>query len=168
MATFNNWSLKKLSHALHACVYIYIWQLSSFRASMLWFIDLIVATYYIQYTFLSLCQFFSQENIYKIQKYLKATIFVWYENSHRRLLGAQSSNTESELNWIVTTSKVVIKFLISLNLCLCTCNNLWVNWKYNVQRWTTTLVTSTELSHDRCYRWQPWQARLSVWNSQIC
>ena len=29
---------------------------------MLWFIDLTVATCYIQYTFLSLCQFFSREN----------------------------------------------------------------------------------------------------------
>ena len=43
-------------------VYIYIWQLSSFRAPTLWFIDLTVATCHIQYTFLSLCQFVSREN----------------------------------------------------------------------------------------------------------
>ena len=49
-------------NALHTCVYIYIWQLSSFRAPKLWFIDLTVTTCHIQYTFLSLCQFISQEN----------------------------------------------------------------------------------------------------------
>ena len=31
-------------NALHACVYIYIWQLSSFRATTLSFIDLTVVT----------------------------------------------------------------------------------------------------------------------------
>ena len=49
-------------NALHAYAYIYIRQLSSFRAPTLWFIDLAVATCHIQYSFLSLCQFFSQEN----------------------------------------------------------------------------------------------------------
>ena len=48
--------------ALRACAYIYIQQLSSFRAPTLWFIDLTVATCHIQYTFLSLCQFVSREN----------------------------------------------------------------------------------------------------------
>ena len=43
---------------LRACVYIYIRQLSSFMAPTSWFIDLTVATCHIQYTFLSLCQFF--------------------------------------------------------------------------------------------------------------
>ena len=43
---------------LRARVYIYIRQLSSFRAPTLWFIDLTVATCHIQHTFLSLCQFF--------------------------------------------------------------------------------------------------------------
>ena len=38
---------------LCACVYIYIRQLSSFRAPMLWFIDLTVAICHIQYTFLT-------------------------------------------------------------------------------------------------------------------
>ena len=47
---------------LCAYVYIYIWQLSSFRVPTLWFIDLTVATCHIQYTFLSLCQFVSREN----------------------------------------------------------------------------------------------------------
>ena len=37
-------------NALRACVYIYIRQLSSFRAPTLWFIDLTVATFHIQYT----------------------------------------------------------------------------------------------------------------------
>ena len=45
-------------NALHACVYICIWQLSSIRVPMLWFINLTVATCRIQHTFLSLCQFF--------------------------------------------------------------------------------------------------------------
>ena len=30
----------------------------------------------------------------KTWKYWKSTIFVWYENSHWRLLGAQTTNTE--------------------------------------------------------------------------
>ena len=42
----------------HACVYIYIRQLSSFMAPTLWFIDLTAATCHIQYTSLSLCQGF--------------------------------------------------------------------------------------------------------------
>ena len=49
------------TNALRACVYIYIPQLSSFRALTLWFIDLTVAIYLIQYTFLSLCQFFTRK-----------------------------------------------------------------------------------------------------------
>ena len=58
-------SLKKpLSiNALRACVYIYIQQLSSFRAPTLWFISMTVATCHIQYTFLSLCRFYSRENV---------------------------------------------------------------------------------------------------------
>ena len=42
---------------LHACVYVYIWQLSSFRAP-----TLTVTTCHIQYTFLTLCKGFSWEN----------------------------------------------------------------------------------------------------------
>ena len=37
-------------------MFVYIRQLSSFRAPTLWFINLTVATCHIQYTFLSLCQ----------------------------------------------------------------------------------------------------------------
>ena len=51
-----------LVNALRACVYIYMRQLSSFRAPTLWLIELTVATRHIQYTFLSLCQFVSREN----------------------------------------------------------------------------------------------------------
>ena len=49
-------------NALRACVYIYIRQVSSFRAPTWWFIVLTVAAYHIQYTSLSSCQFFSREN----------------------------------------------------------------------------------------------------------
>ena len=59
------WIFRRTSlsiNALCVCVYIYIRQLSSFRAPMLWFIDLTVATCHIQYTFLSLCQFIPREN----------------------------------------------------------------------------------------------------------
>ena len=59
-------------NALRACVYIYIRQLSSFRAPTLWFIDLTVATYHIQYTFLSLCQCCFTENGQDTK------ILVWY------------------------------------------------------------------------------------------
>ena len=69
-------------------VVVYIRQLSFFRAPMLWFIDLTVATYHIQYTFLSLGQFF-HEKTDKTRKFSKS-----YENGRRRLLGAQSINTE--------------------------------------------------------------------------
>ena len=44
-------------NALHTCVYIYIRELSSFRAPTLWFIDLTVVTCHIQYTFPSLYPF---------------------------------------------------------------------------------------------------------------
>ena len=47
---------------LSMCSYIYIRQLCSFRAPTLWFIDPTDATCHVQYTFLNLCQFFSQEN----------------------------------------------------------------------------------------------------------
>ena len=49
------------SNAFHACVYIYIQQLRSFRAPMLWFINLTVPTCLVQYIFLSLCQFFYEK-----------------------------------------------------------------------------------------------------------
>ena len=81
-------------NALRARVYIYIRQLSSFRAPTLWFIDLTVATCHTQYTFLSLCQFF-QEKTDKTGNTQKSAIFVWYENGRRRLRGAQSIGTES-------------------------------------------------------------------------
>ena len=48
-------------NALRTCVYIYNWQLSSFRAPMLWFVNLTVATCHTQYIFLSLCQFFHEK-----------------------------------------------------------------------------------------------------------
>ena len=62
-------------NALRACVYIYIRQLSSFRAPTLWFIDLPVATCHIQYTFLSLYQFASQNKAEKTRKYSESAIF---------------------------------------------------------------------------------------------
>ena len=57
--------LNEALSVLMLCVpvfYIYIQQLSSFRAPTLWFIHLTVTTCHIQYTFLSLCQFISREN----------------------------------------------------------------------------------------------------------
>ena len=87
-------------NALHACVYIYIRKLSSFRAPTLWFIDLTVASCHIQYT-------------------RSLTIFVWYKNGRRHLVGAQSINTE-RVSWTVTgvelrkTSHCVLWLLISM------------------------------------------------------
>ena len=69
-------------NALLACVYISIRQLSSFRAPTLWFINLTVATCHIQYTFLSLCQFF-HEKTDKTREYSKSAIFVSYKNGRR-------------------------------------------------------------------------------------
>ena len=104
-------------YALCACVYIYIRQLSSFRAPKLWFNHLTVATCHIQYTFLSLCHFF-HEITDKTRKYSKSAIFVWYENGRRRLLGAQNINTErASLYFIVWKLKLKIwKFLILFTL----------------------------------------------------
>ena len=48
------------SRWLSACVYIYIWQLSSFRAPKLWFIDLTVTT--VLAIFNTFCQILSQEH----------------------------------------------------------------------------------------------------------
>ena len=74
-------------NALHACVYIYIRQLSSFRAPKLWIIDLTVTTCHIQYTFLSLYQLFHKKTD-KRQEYSKSTIFIWYKNGRQQLIGA--------------------------------------------------------------------------------
>ena len=46
---------------LRACAYIYIRQLSSFRETTLWLIDLTVADCHIRFTFLSLCRYLSRE-----------------------------------------------------------------------------------------------------------
>ena len=101
----NQWPivvLKKLSHCsdLRACVYIYIRQLSSFRAPTMWFIDLTFATCHIEYTLLSLCLFFfPHEKTDKTREYSKSAIFVWYDNVRRRLLVAQSiSSDKASLN----------------------------------------------------------------------
>ena len=71
---------------LHACVYIYIRQLSSFRASTLWFIDLTVVTCLIKiHLFWVYANCFSWEN-HNTWKYLKSAIFTWYENGRWQLL----------------------------------------------------------------------------------
>ena len=60
--------------------------------------------------------------------------------------------------------RAVIKFLISRNLWMYTHNNLQVSWEYNVQWWLATPITSTELSRDRCYGWQPFMTTLKcIW-----
>ena len=76
-------------NALCTFVHIYIWQLSSFRAPTLWFIGLTVATCHIQYTFLSLWQFFFNRRWTKCENTQSS-----YENGRRRLLGMQSIKTE--------------------------------------------------------------------------
>ena len=87
-------------NALHIRLYIYIRQLSSFRAPTLWLIDLAIATCHIQYTFLSLCQLFLRENRQNT-KIPEVCLFVCCENDCWRLLGAQSINTErTALRWL--------------------------------------------------------------------
>ena len=87
----DRFSLKKLSQYYcfaRLCLYLHPFQqLSSFRAPTLWFIDLTVATCYIQNTFLSLYQFFHE----KMDK-TRNTRMV--KNGCRQLLGMQSINTE--------------------------------------------------------------------------
>ena len=53
-------------NALYTCVYIYIRQLSSFRAPALWFINLTVDTCHIQYIFLSLLQCLHQTRLREV------------------------------------------------------------------------------------------------------
>ena len=74
-----------------------------------------VATCHIQYTFLSLCQFFSGENG---QKAKILAIFVWYENGRRRFSGAQSINTET-LWWrhLTTTTRMHFAVIFVLQIC---------------------------------------------------
>ena len=69
--------------ALCVRAYISIRQLSSFRASTLWFLDLAVATCHIQYTFLSLHQFLFHGKTDKTRKYSKSAIFEGYEVTRR-------------------------------------------------------------------------------------
>ena len=57
----------------------------------MWFIDLTVATCHIQYIFLFS---FSTRKHTKYENTRKSAIFVWYENGGRRLLGAQSIDSE--------------------------------------------------------------------------
>ena len=59
---------------MHACVYIYIWQLSSFRVSTLWFIDLTVTTWHFS-------EFMPTEKMCKTWKCLKSAIFVHHYNT---------------------------------------------------------------------------------------
>ena len=105
--------------ALLASVYIYIRKLSSFRAPTLWFIDLTVATCHIQYTFMSLCQFFffffSRENGTKHENTPTSAMFVWHENGRRWLLGAQSINTERATlspGQMASISFIVVEFSV--------------------------------------------------------
>ena len=89
--------VKEVLSVLMLCTLISIFTSGSsallLRAPTLWFIDLTVATCHIQYTFLSLCQFVSRENGQN-RKILKVCHFRMIQNGHRRLLGAQSINTE--------------------------------------------------------------------------
>ena len=63
-----------------------VFMLSSFRAPTLWYIDLTVATWHIQLHF---------SELMLRREYSKSAFFVWHENGRRRLLGAQSINSES-------------------------------------------------------------------------
>ena len=101
--------------ALHACVYIYIRQLSSFRAPTLWFIDLNVTTCHIQYSFFWVYHFFFHEKTDKAWKFSKSTIFIWYANGCRRFLGVQSINTE----------RAALIVFSQFCLCVCVCG-VWV------------------------------------------
>ena len=99
-----------------AWIYIYIQQLSSFRGPTLWFIDLTVATCYIQYTseFRPIC--FTRKRTK--QKYSKAAIFVSYENDRRRLLGAQSINIYWESSFNSVNQKFCSRRLDYRGYCL--------------------------------------------------
>ena len=99
-------------NALHACVYIYIWQLRCFRACTLWFTDLTVAAYVIFNTLFWVYVNFVHKKKDKTQKYLKCTVFVWYDNDCERWLGTQSITTER-----VSLRIVSIEWLVRILIC---------------------------------------------------
>ena len=79
-------------NALRACVYINIQQLGSFgrpRGLSIWLLLLAIFN-----TLFWVYVNFFQEKTDKTRKYSKSAIFVWHENGRRRLLGAQSIDTE--------------------------------------------------------------------------
>ena len=106
-----------LKEALSLCAHVYTYtrQLNSFRAPTLWFMDLTVATCHIQYTFLGLCHFFMRKRT-KHKKYLKSAIFIWYENGHWWLLGAQSINIINKED--KKTQTIKYSFLFATNFSL--------------------------------------------------
>ena len=124
--------VKKLSHYTVLCgpVYIYIRQISSFRAPTLWFIDLIVTTCHIQYTFLSWFQFF-YEKTGKTRKYSKSAIFGLNENGRRRLLGCKALSLREPLSKIhrfqcFSANDVILKRIYTLLLH----HNLKSRWSW--------------------------------------
>ena len=87
----------KLSHCkvvMHLCLYIYIWQLSSFRVPTLWFIDLTDATCHIQNTFLSLCEFFFAWENWWNTRILSLPFSYDMKVAANSYVGAQSINSE--------------------------------------------------------------------------
>ena len=78
----------------------------------LWFTDLTVATYVIFNTLFWVYVNFVHKKMDKTQKYLKCTVFVWYDNGRERWLGTQSITTER-----VSLRIVSIEWLVRILIC---------------------------------------------------
>ena len=82
------------------------------RAPMLWFIDLNIATYVIFNTLFWVYVNFVHKKMDKTQKYLKCTVFVWYDNDRERWLGTQSITTERVQSLRIVSIEWLVRILI--------------------------------------------------------
>ena len=95
-------------NALRARVYI--------RAPTLWFIDVTVAIAIFKTLFWVYADFF-HEKMDTTRKYSKSGIFVQYENGRRRLLGAQSINTERASDCCASKHDLLGFLLVVVLIC---------------------------------------------------
>lgn len=130
---------------LCATVYIYTRQLISFRAPMLSFIKLTVATCHMQFKpFWDYVSLFYKK-MDKIGKYLKSTIFLWYKNGRERAEETfKPWSTVEKLYWslhTVYTYRICCLFE-PLECCLVVlfyhCTSFWVHLKVQHRISSTT------------------------------
>ena len=139
---------------LCATVYIYTRQLISFRAPMLSFIKLTVATCHMQFKpFWDYVSLFYKK-MDKIGKYLKSTIFLWYKNGREREQKKLSNPDPLLRNYtghcILFTLTASAAFLNHLNAVLLSCFTTALPseyiWKCNIE---FPVLLKASLCHNR-------------------